>query len=378
MKNVTSEISQPLMSSARMKCEELFALADIQIGGNRPWDIHVHNDKLYSRLLADGSLGLGEGYMDNWWDTDSVDQLVCNLLRCDLASKINPYKIFALSLRAKLTNMQKLARAFQVGEEHYDIGNLLFEKMLDRRLTYTCGYWKNAKDLNSAQEAKLDLVCRKIDVQPGQHILDIGCGWGSFAKFAAENYGAKVTGITISSEQAQYAQELCKDLPVQIRVQDYRLLDEQFDHIVSLGMFEHVGSKNFRVANKCLKDAGLFLLHTIGAIESKSTPDPWIHKHIFPNGHIPSLASISSSIEKLFVLEDLHNFGSYYDKTLMAWFANFDAGWQELKVHYSERFYRMWKYYLLACAGAFRARDLQLWQLVLSKNGVEGVYERVS
>ena len=370
------------MNAAREKCAEVLALADIKINGENPYDIQVHNDKLFDRLLSDGSLGLGEGYMDQWWDAESVDGLICKLLKYDLASKINPYKIIALALRAKLTNMQKLKRAFQVGEQHYDTGNRLFEIMLDRRLTYTCGYWKNADNLDDAQEAKLDLVCRKIGLKAGQHVLDIGCGWGSFAKFAAENYQAKVTGITVSSEQAAYAQELCSKLPVEIRVQDYRLLNEQFDHIISLGMFEHVGYKNFasyfQVANQCLKEEGLFLLHTIGAIESKPTPDPWIHKYIFPNGHIPSLANITLAIEKLFVLEDVHNFGAYYDKTLMAWFANFDVGWQELKAHYSERFYRMWKYYLLACAGAFRARDLQLWQIVLSKGGVDGVYKRLS
>lgn len=370
------------MNNARNKCVELLALADIQVDGDRPWDIQVNNDDLYMRLLAEGSLALGEGYTDGWWDAGSVDQVICNLLKYDISSKVNPYKLITLALRAKLTNMQKITRAFQVGEQHYDIGNSLFERMLDRRLTYTCGYWKDAADLDSAQEAKLDLVCKKLDLKAGQHLLDIGCGWGSLAKFAAENYGARVTGVTISVEQAEYARQLCSGLPIEIRVQDYRLLDEQFDHIASLGMFEHVGSKNFQsyfqVANKCLKDDGLFLLHTIGAKETNPVPDPWIHKYIFPNGQIPSLTDVTHAIEKLFLVEDLHNFGAYYDKTLMAWFDNFNAGWQDLKEHYSDRFYRMWKYYLLACAGAFRARDLQLWQLVLSKYGVEGVYPRVS
>jgi cyclopropane-fatty-acyl-phospholipid synthase len=370
-----------MMKSAHKVCAELLALADIQIGGSRPWDIQVHNNNLFARLLSDGSLGLGEGYTDGWWDTESIDQLICNLLRHDLSSKINPYKIITLALRAKLTNMQKLKRAYQVGQQHYDIGNRLFEIMLDRRLTYTCAYWKDANDLDSAQEAKLDLVCRKIGLKAGQHVLDIGCGWGSLAKFAAENYAARVTGITVSVEQAECARTLCRGLPIDIRVQDYRLLDEKFDHIVSLGMFEHVGDKNFsayfQVANKCLKDDGLFLLHTIGSAESNPVPDPWIHKYIFPNGQIPSLANITNAIEKLFLVEDLHNFGAYYDRTLLAWYDNFSAGWYELKTHYGDRFYRMWKYYLLACAGAFRARDLQLWQLVLSKKGVDGVYERM-
>lgn len=368
------------MMSMRDKLEEILASADIKVFGHRPWDIRVNNDKFYSRVLAEGSLALGEGYMDGWWDTDSIDQFICNLLKYDIESKVEPYKMLSLAVRAKLTNLQSLSRAFQVGDVHYNLGNRLFEIMLDKRLTYTCGYWKNVSNLDEAQEAKLDIVCKKIKLREGQHVLDIGCGWGSFAKYAAEKYGARVTGITISTEQAEYARQLCKDLPVEIRVQDYRLMNEQFDHIISIGMFEHVGNKNyqsyFKVARDCLKDEGLFLLHTIGGLVTKTMPDPWIHKYIFPNGQIPSLAEISGACEKLFVIEDLHNFGAYYDKTLMTWFKNFDEGWHELKSSYGDRFYRMWKYYLLSCAGAFRSRDIQLWQIVLSKNGVEGVYDR--
>lgn len=368
------------MKSMRDKFEEILALADIKVSGSRPWDIKINNDKFYNRVFSEGSLGLGEGYMDGWWDAESVDQFICNLLKFDIESKVEPYKVFALAMRAKFTNLQSISRAFQVGNQHYNLGNRLFEVMLDKRLTYTCGYWKEADDLDAAQEAKLDLICKKIQLREGQHVLDIGCGWGSFAKFAAENYGAQVTGITISTEQAEYAKDNCTGLPVNIRVQDYRLLNEKFDHIVSIGMFEHVGSKNyknyFKVANECLKDDGLFLLHTIGGLVTKPTPDPWIHKYIFPNGQIPSLTDIAGASEKLFVVEDLHNFGAYYDTTLMAWFENFDAGWSELEPEYGERFYRMWKYYLQSCAGAFRARDIQLWQLVLSKNGIQGVYNR--
>ena len=254
--------------------------------------------------------------------------------------------------------------------------------MLDERLTYTCGYWKDAQDLNAAQVAKLDLVCRKLDLQAGQHILDIGCGWGSFAAYAAEHYAVKVTGLTISTEQASYANKRYSHLPIDIRVQDYRLANQRFDHIVSLGMFEHVGVKNYReyfqVAARCLKDDGLFLLHSIAKNYKETAPDPWIHKYIFPNGTLPSLSSVSPAFENLFILEDLHNFGAYYDQTLMAWFDNFEAGWEGLKANYDERFHRMWKYYLLACAGAFRARHLQLWQMVLSKQGVSGVYQRCS
>lgn len=280
--------------------------------------------------------------------------------------------------------MQKLTRAYQVGEHHYDLGYDLFECMLDKRMSYTCAYWKQAKDLDNAQIAKLDLVCQKLDLKPGQHVLDIGCGWGSFADYVAEYYGAKVTGITISNDQAEYANQRCKDFPVKIHVQDYRLLNQQFDHIVSLGMFEHVGVKNyaqyFEIAARCLKNAGLFLLHTIGCHEQYSVPNPWIHKYIFPNGTVPSLSMLTPEFEKVFVLEDLHSFGAYYDHTLIAWYENFDRHWAHLKGlkgNYDQRFYRMWKYYLLTCAGAFCARELQLWQLVLSKHGVSGGYQRI-
>ena len=370
------------MNNLRQKCAALLADADIQISGMRPWDLKVHNERLFNRVFSEGSLALGEGYMDGWWDADSVDQFICKLLSGGLEDKVRPYRVFFLALQARLTNLQNPARSVQVADAHYNLSNGFFEAMLDRRLTYTCGYWKNAADLDAAQEAKLDLVCKKLDLQTGQHVLDIGCGWGSFARFAAENYGVRVTGITISSQQAEYARHNCQGLPVEIIVQDYRLLEKQFDHIVSLGMFEHVGSKNYRAffqqANRCLRDDGLFLLHTIGGLQSNVTPDPWIHKYIFPNGQIPSLAEISSSCEKLFVVEDMHNFGVYYDKTLMAWFNNFNSAWDNFKTDFNERFYRMWKFYLQACAGAFRARNLQLWQFVLSKNGVPGVYKRVS
>ncbi len=369
------------MKKFREKCEELLCHADIQLSGERPWDLKIYNDNFFNRIFSEGSLALGEGYMDGWWDVESVDQFICKLLSSDIEKKIKPYKVLALSVQAKFTNLQNLARSVQVAENHYNLGNKVFEVMLDKRLTYTCAYWKDAHDLDAAQEAKLDLVCQKLHLKEGQHVLDIGCGWGSFAKFAAENYGAKVTGITLSDEQAHYAQEDCKGLPVDIVIQDYRLLQGKYDHIVSLGMFEHVGMKNhrtfFQQASQCLKDDGLFLLHTIGSLESKLTPDPWIHKYIFPNGQLPSLSEIGVATEGQFVVEDMHNFGAYYDKTLMAWFNNFNAGWDELKPDYSDRFYRMWKFYLQACAGAFRARDLQLWQFVLSKHGVKGVYDRV-
>ena len=356
--------------------------ADIEINGLRPWDLQVKNEAFYGRVLREGSLGFGEAYMDGWWECEQLDELICRLMSHDIKGQLKPnFAVMRDALLAVLTNRQNKKRAFQIGEAHYDAGNDLYKAMLDKRLVYTCGYWKDAKSLDEAQEAKLDLVCKKIGLKAGQKVLDIGCGWGSFAKFAAEKYDAQVVGITVSREQKQLADELCKGLPVEIRLQDYREVDEKFDHIISLGMFEHVGYKNYRaymeMARRCLKDEGIFLLHTIGGNKSVHSTDPWIEKYIFPNSMLPSAAQITRAAEGLFVMEDWHNFGAYYDKTLMAWAANFEAHWPKLKEHYGERFFRMWRFYLLSCAGLFRARDIELWQIVYSPKGVQGGYQSI-
>lgn len=354
----------------------------VVLDGPNPWDPKIINQGVYDRVKSQGSLGLGESYMDGWWTCEKMDELFYRLLSVDIFKRLGLSLPLVLSfLKARLFNLQAIKRAFQVGEKHYDLGNDLFESMLGPSMAYSCGYWKEADDLDSAQEAKFDLICRKLDLQPGQRILDIGCGWGSFARHAAKNYGVKVVGITISKEQKKLAEELCQGLPVEFRLQDYRELNEQFDHIVSVGMIEHVGSKNYRtymeVAKKCLKEGGLFLLHTIGSLKSGSNTDPWIGKYIFPNGALPSLKQLTTSVEKLFVIEDVHNFGPYYDKTLMAWYRNFENAWPALKDKYGDRFYRMWRYYLLCCAGCFRSRSIQLWQIVLSPHGVPGGYKSI-
>ncbi|OGG78477.1 cyclopropane-fatty-acyl-phospholipid synthase [Candidatus Kaiserbacteria bacterium RIFCSPLOWO2_01_FULL_52_12b] len=370
------------MASARMFVENLLKKADVTIGGNRPQDITVHDECLFNRVIRYGTLGLGESYMDGWWDANALDVFIHRVLtaRLDRAVESNIASFF-MFVKSVLFNRQSRSHSFEVGEAHYDLGNDLYEAMLDKRMVYTCGYWKYATTLDEAQEAKLNLVCKKISLKRGDRILDIGCGWGSFAKYAAEKYGASVIGITVSVEQAALARELCKGLSVEIRVQDYREVREQFDHIVSLGMFEHVGYKNYRnyfdMARRCLKDDGLFLLHTLGGNNSVRSGELWMEKYIFPNGMLPSIAQIGKTIERVFVMEDWHNFGIDYDKTLLAWFKNFDAAWPKLREKYGDRFYRMWKYYLLSCAGAARAREMQLWQIVLSKNGVPGGYRPV-
>jgi len=365
-----------------MRCRErveiLLEPADIAVNGGRPWDIIVHNDDLFRRILAHGSLGLGEAYMDGWWDCKQIDQFVCRLLTAGIDRKVKTLSMAAASIWARLANRQSRKRALRVGTHHYDIGNDLYERMLDSRMIYSCAYWKGVDTLDAAQERKLDLICRKLHLEPGLRLLDIGCGWGGLARFAAERYGVQVVGITISREQLRWAEQLCRGLPVEIRFQDYRALNETFDRVVSVGMFEHVGYKNYRtfmkVVDRCLKPGGLFLLHTIGGNEPVTTTDPWIERYIFPNGMLPSASQITSAIEGLFILEDWHNFGPDYDRTLMAWWRRFEDAWPHLKGRYDERFHRMWRYYLLSCAGAFRAGSNQLWQIVLSRGGVRGCY----
>ncbi len=377
--------SAKTVKTLEQKAQQLLSKAGVTINGPEPYDIQVKDKAAYDRVFSDGAVGLGETYMDGMWDVEDMSDFFFRVLRADIDDSVKQLGTLWYYLQARFGNLQNQKRAFQVGEEHYDIGNELYKRMLDKRLVYTCGYWSSpttpAKNLDDAQEQKLDLVCRKIGLKPGQTVLDIGCGWGSFLKFAAEKYGAKGIGITVSKEQAALARENCKGLDVEIRIEDYRDTEGTFDHVISLGMFEHVGPKNYHTymekAHSLLKDGGFFLLHTIGSEYSVWTSDPWFHKYIFPNGVLPSVAQMGEAIDRLFILEDWHNFGPDYDKTLMAWWENFDRSWPEIKKDYSERFYRMWRYYLLSMAGCFRARDNQLWQLVLTKKGIVGGYQSV-
>ncbi len=360
--------------------QRLIEPAGLTVNGRRPCDPVILDERALGAILRHGSLGAGEAYMRGWWDARDLSELFYRVLRAGLPRHFGRWEVLRLAVREWLTNPQRSARAFHIGEAHYDRGNDLFIAMLDKRMVYSCGYWEGVDDLAAAQGRKLDLICRKLGLKPGQRVLDIGCGWGSFCRFAAERYGVTAVGITVSREQAALGREQCAGLPVELRLQDYREIDESFDHVVSVGMLEHVGVKNyatlFDVVRRCLQPEGLFLLHTIGRPRTVRSADPWIHRYIFPNGHLPSLAQLTEACEGRFVVEDVHNFGADYDRTLMAWFENFERAWPALAERYDETFYRMWKYYLLSCAGAFRARDVQLWQLVLSPTGVEGGYRR--
>jgi cyclopropane-fatty-acyl-phospholipid synthase len=366
------------MSRSRSEAviRELLDLAEIEVNGSHPWDIQVHDSRLYDRILRKTEVGFGEAYMDGWWDAEAIDELINRILRADLRSKLKGDVTLALrALHGRLANLQTRSRAFEVGEHHYDLGNDLYRAMLDRRMVYTCGYWSNADTLDAAQEAKLDLVCRKIGLESGMKVLELGCGWGCFAKYAAETYGVEVTGVTVSKEQVKLGMEMSQGLPVELRLQDYRDVGGAYDRVISIGIMEHVGRKNYRtymeVVDRTLKPGGIAFFHTIGTNRSRTAALGWAAKYIFPNGMLPSIVQLAEAMEGLFVMEDWHNFGPHYDLTLMCWYANFEAAWPELRKNpaYDDRFYRMWRYYLLASAGGFRSRSTQLWQVVMTRPG---------
>lgn len=384
---VQSLISSSTPSAARRKSvlreemENLLGRAGVRIDGSRPWDMRLKRSGVLERLAAHGSLGLGEAYMDGDWDAEQLDEFFCRVLRARLDREVKPLRMLLPVLRARVCNLQNARRAWQVGEAHYDLGNNFYQAMLGRSMAYSCGYWKNAATLDEAQDAKLDLICRKLGLRPGMRLLDIGCGWGSLMARAATHYGAQCVGITISKEQAAFIREKHHHLPIEVRLIDYRSLRGRFDRIASVGMFEHVGHKNhrafMRTARECLASDGIFLLHTIGKNERGNPSDPWIEKYIFPNGEVPSLGQIGDAIDGLFIAEDMHNFGADYDRTLMAWHENLEAAWPRFTGEMGERFHRMWRYYLLSCAGAFRARDMQVWQWMLTRQGIPGGWPRV-
>ncbi|MBU1150220.1 MAG: cyclopropane fatty acyl phospholipid synthase [Proteobacteria bacterium] len=362
------------MQANREMIEQLLSETGVRVNGPDPWDIQVRDERFYTRLLKEGSLGLGEAYMEGWWDCLRIDEFICRLLKGNLGEKIKGNlrsRFFYLS--ARIFNLQSPSRAGIIARKHYDLGNDLFFSFLDPDNQYSCAYFQGTDDLAEAQQKKLDLICRKIDLQRQDHLLDIGCGWGGLARYAADHYGCSVTAVNISEEQIRYARELCKNLPVKILREDYRQIKGSFDKIVSVGMFEHVGKKNYgtfmRVARRCLKEGGIFLLHTIGGNASRVNCDPWINRYIFPNGMLPSIAQIGRAAERLFVIEDIHNLGPHYEKTLMSWNDRFQKAWTRLAGRYDKIFKRMWEYYLLAYAGAFRARHIQAWQIVMTKPG---------
>lgn len=360
------------MSRTQNVLTSLLATADIQVDGIRPWDITVHDARFFGRVLAFGTLGFGESYMDGWWDCDLLDEMCCRAIRCQLDQRFafrlpNLWTVFT----AFFMNQQTIRRSRKVGGVHYDLSNDFFEAMLDPNMQYSCALFDEGDDLAVAQLRKLEWICRRLRLRPGLRLLDIGCGWGGLARYAARQYGCHVVGITISRGQFHYAQRWCRGLDVEIQLRDYREVTERFDRVVSVGMVEHVGHKNyrtyFRSADRLLTDDGLFLCQGICRNSSRIDVDPWIKHYIFPNSALPSAARLLRAAEGSFVLEDIRNIGPSYDPTLLAWNENFQRSWPRFADRYGERFRRMWRFYLLGCAGAFRARSLQVFSMLFSK-----------
>ena len=373
---------QVRVGRAERTIRDLLESADVRVGGTRRHDIQVHDPGFYRRVLRDGRLGLGESYVDGQWDTGALDELTARLIHAGVKHPLPGWRSTVHLAAARLWNLQSAVRARRSVERHYDIGNDLYQAMLGETLAYTCAYWSWAGDLDEAQRAKLDLVCRKLGLQPGMKVLELGCGWGTFARHAAEKYGVQVTGYTVSREQVTLGTELCRGLPVELHLEDYRTARGTYDAVISLGLLEHVGPKNHRLymetVDRCLRPGGIAFLHTIGSNRSQVLIDAWFHRYVFPNAAIPSLAQITAAMDGMFVPEDVHNIGPHYDRTLMAWAANFERAWPRLRTRYGDRFRRIWRYYLLSSAGAFRARFMQLYQVVMTRPGTRQPACRVS
>ena len=362
----------------RTSLEGLLSAASVTIDGKNPWDIRVHDPRLFRKTMLQGNLGFGEAYMDGWWDCNDIEGLFFRILTAHVDQRLVTASGVARRLAGALFNLQKPSRSYTVGKRHYDVGNDLFKAMLDPMMIYSCAYWNGATSLEKAQENKLRLVFDKLGLQPGMKLLDIGCGWGGAARFAAENYGAKVIGITVSRQQEELARQACRGHDVEIRFMDYRQLEGTYDRIVSLGMLEHVGHKNYRTffetARRNLTPDGRLLVQSIGGNTPSTDGDPWAERYIFPNSMLPSASQIATAYEPSFVLEDWHSFSYDYTLTLRAWRRNFRHRWPELKHAYDNRFHRMWDYYLQSFAGAFTARSIPLWQVLHTPSGIRGEY----
>lgn len=370
--------------TAKQKIQQLLSMAGIKINGPDPWDLQVHDERFYECALSQASVGVGESYMEGWWDAGDLSEFFYRIHRADLVRQVRSFDLFLLGLRSAVFNLQKKSHSRDVARQHYDIGNDLYRVMLDKNMQYTCAYWKHADNLEQAQEVKLHLICRKLHLKPGMRVLELGGGFCGLARFMAKEYGCEVVTYNISKEQVAFGREFCADLPVRIEEKDYREAIREkgeFDCVAAVGLCEHIGYRNYRpflqLVRKKLKSTGLFLLHTIGGNRTRTSTDPWIDKYVFPNGMVPSINQLGRAMENLFVMEDWHNFGPDYVKTLMAWWKNFETRYCTLdKSRYDQRFFRMWKLYLMMSAGAFRARRMQLWQIVLS-TGEAPEYEPV-
>lgn len=350
----------------------------MKIDGENPWDPQVYNPRAFKRILGGGSLAVGESYMDGDWDCDRLDELT---RRMNLAAGVDPlftsWRKALNYLYAHSINRQTLRRSGQVADVHYDLDAAFFERVIGESMVYSCAYWKDATSLEQAQFNKLDLICKKLDLGPGDRVLDIGCGWGALPYHAAQHYGCEVVGVSIAGEQIEYARNRFSHPRVNFLCSDYRTMPEsigEFDKIVSVGMFEHVGPRNYveymKIVASLLKPGGRFLLHSIVGHDS-ATHEPWLNKYIFPNAVIAQPSTILKSVTPELVVEDIQNLRHDYSKTLHAWYQNLEAAREVDKRLADERFFRMWRFYLLTTAGSFATGTrMQVWQMLFTKHGV--------
>jgi len=358
----------------------LLKSADITINGPEPWDIQVHDKSLYTDGVLLGSLGLGDGYTNGKWDVEKIDIFIEKLITAKPVPAIN-IAYLGFIVRDALINTQAGKRAFHVAHKHYDLGNEMYEYMLGESMGYSCGLYLSDKDtLTDAQYNKFDALCIKLKLKPGMKVLEIGSGWGTFARHAAKNYGVEVLGLTVSEEQKIFAEKRCEGLPVEFVLLDYKKLDKSytgyFDRVVSIEMIEAVGKKNFKdyfsTIERSMKPNGLFGLQVI---IGQGIPDPFMSTRIFPNGLTPSIVQITDSIKGVLHIKSLDSFGTDYEKTLLSWEANFVKHWNKIsklknengEYLYDDKFYRMWRYYLLCCAATFRVGMNDDAQIIMSK-----------
>lgn len=355
--------------------ERMLSAADVRLDGARPWDLRVRDPRFYRKAVVQGSIGFGESYMDGWWDTGDLEELFARIIRVglDRDRQFAPVHL-GYGLFTRLFNNQTKSRARRVAERHYDFGNDLFFEFLGRYKNYSCGYYDGTDDLDEAQRRKMDLLCRKLGLRAGDRVLDVGGGWGEIARYMADHYGARVTSINISEEQMRFSREHCRGASVEIVKCDYRDLKGTYDKIAVIAMLTHVGHKNYRAfmekAHACLAPGGTMIIESVGGNRSFSHIDPWIDRYIFPGALIPSVAQFGRAFEGLFVVEDWHNFGPHYVKTLRAWNDRLQQAWPRLKDRYGgDRTRRMFEFFFRMASAAFRERDLQHWHIVLTRKG---------
>jgi len=348
-----------------------------------PITVKILDKKLHYKLLFRPDLYFGEAYSDgsvvieNGTLTDFLDITLMNLGRgqfnffTKLINKLNGSYRY-------LTNFNFIKKSKMNVAHHYDLSDNLYSLFLDQKKQYSCGYFESEKDtLETAQNNKIKHIIKKLNIQPNQRVLDIGCGWGSLAIDIAKNTNCEVTGITISENQFNYCKKKVKELNLENQVSfkliDYRQLNEKFDRIVSIGMFEHVGRKFyknfFNQIVKLLNDDGVSLIHTIGSVNPPSDPHPWITKYIFPGGYTPSLSEVISPIENAgLIVSDIEVLKLHYSYTLRHWKENCIKNKGQIIKMFDEKFFRMWEFYLASCESAFKWGDQVVYQLQLTKN----------